>query len=339
MRHYGASVNSAQCKRLQGIDSFIVCAMAPIDEGEELYAKILSRSRLENCSSSLSDDSDGSPCSEEDCSLEDLPDALLARVMSHLPGRVLARMCVQNRRLRSIADEPRFWRRACLTHWPESRPEIYNGDWKDLYRQRYGLSPTFISLIDRIYGLHQLKAPDNTYEVLEQVMQCLFSVGLLCAKAPALKQHVESLALCEDLKCWVRSETDGGSAPEHMALRSYLRATRAYLNEYDFWTGRFIHWPNVPWRRSSIAYFFEMVRDTHSEDVDLAEMHYDDCKELDDAISSAAEEADLTVAPPLGMHSSHWWLCEQPRLPAADRASVSRQIFATSALGFPGGEK
>uniref|UniRef100_A0A7S0QVW1 F-box domain-containing protein n=1 Tax=Pyramimonas obovata TaxID=1411642 RepID=A0A7S0QVW1_9CHLO len=281
--------------------------LAPHDEGEQLYARLLLRSRSSSTSSRLSELSDGPSRCGEECGLEDLPDALLAKVMSHLPGTALARMCVQNRRCRDIAGEPGFWKRVCLSQWPDRRPALYNGDWKDMYRQRVGLPTTFISLLDRVHVLHHLqKAPDNTYDVLEQVMQCLFSVGLLCANEPSLRTHVEFLALCADLQCWVRSEVDGGTAADHMALRSYLRTTRAYLNEYDFWTGRFIHWPNVPWRRSAIAYLFEMVN-TPSKAIELADLHSDEFKELDDAISSAAEEADLTVAPPLGMPQSHWW--------------------------------
>jgi hypothetical protein len=143
-------------------------------------------------------------------------------------------------------------------------------------------------------------------DMFEQVMQCLFSVGLLCANDPTkLKHHPEYLALCDDLKCWVRPDNQEDPSAEHMAISTYLHTTREYFNDFDFWTGRFVQWPNVPWRRSAVVYLFDMINSQCK--VDFLDLHSNEIQELDAAIGSAAEEADLSILPPKGMMRSHWW--------------------------------
>eukprot|EP00241_Pyramimonas_parkeae_P010980 CAMPEP_0114263786 /NCGR_PEP_ID=MMETSP0058-20121206/22761_1 /TAXON_ID=36894 /ORGANISM="Pyramimonas parkeae, CCMP726" /LENGTH=252 /DNA_ID=CAMNT_0001380221 /DNA_START=275 /DNA_END=1030 /DNA_ORIENTATION=- len=245
--------------------------------------------------------------------LQDMPDSILGNILINLTGDELARFSTLSRRLHQRAQDNSLWETVCKARWPLSPCNLhqcYNQDWKEVFRCRAAMPVVFPTLLDRIHQCCVRKEETmraSTFEqddVFDKMMHAIFSVGLCCCTAEnrSLTATVEYEALCRELECWV-SQTQPQVSE---CLRRFVSRTRAFLDEYDFWVGGFVHWPDVPWRRSALEFFLDMVfvksaRQMHHEPM-LALV-----KDLDEAIKSASEEAEsLSMAAPAGTPRSHW---------------------------------
>ena len=100
-----------------------------------------------------------------------------------------------------------------------------------------------------------------------------------------------------------------------IALRRALRASSAdfgallhqrmlvFLTEYDVWHGGFIHWHEVPWRRSAVAFLGEFFAATGAFGISEAML-----KDIDENIMDVMTEAmELQARAPIGVPGTHWW--------------------------------
>ena len=78
------------------------------------------------------------------------------------------------------------------------------------------------------------------------MMHGVFSVGVMCSpvKSKALRECAEYAALRAELRRRLSPELELFDQ-----LLRFVTHTRAMLDDYDFWGGGFVQWPNIPLRR------------------------------------------------------------------------------------------
>lgn len=82
------------------------------------------------------------------------------------------------------------------------------------------------------------------------------------------------------------------------------------LQDFDMWRMAFINWPEIPWRRSAVAFLPGLVSSAakawdHVSVLDALERETD---KLDAAIKSLKGQGDnLAVRIPEGIPDEHWW--------------------------------
>lgn len=138
--------------------------------------------------------------------------------------------------------------------------QLYHGDWRAAYSSRVRLPRSFAVLTDRVRRDTSLcgEACSRCVVLLDAVMHDVFSLGLLCAdpKNAQLVEHHEYVELMQVLAMWWQRPL------LEAALVEWVRAIRARLEEYDFWGGGFVRWPEIPWRRSGLQFLMGYMRDS-----------------------------------------------------------------------------
>ncbi len=92
---------------------------------------------------------------------------------------------------------------------------------------------------------------------------------------------------------------------------AFVRDAQRRLEEYDMWRMAFINWPDIPWRRSAIAFLPGLVRSTAKawDHVSVLGAIETETGRLDAAIKSLRSEGDSLAMQriPDGLPRSHWW--------------------------------
>ncbi|KAF8064674.1 hypothetical protein HT031_003476 [Scenedesmus sp. PABB004] len=273
-------------------------------------------------------------------SLSDFDEPVLLSILRQLEGPELAKLCVQDRRLRLVASEQALWQALALARWPNSTEEHHGGCWQQLYRHRATLPPAFVTCVDRAHALtasaagrelrvnsaslpgtaggpHGSPAKPNVYGfasrpyasipgmLFDQVMQLLFSLCLWrqrCTSERALAAMAREMGLVKrDMAWWLVNK------PE--AVVQFVKRSQDLLRDWDMWGSGFTSWPEVLWRRSAIQFLLDLhlglelgVCPSVTNNL-LRELEV-----LDEGMRGVDGEGSfLASRKPEGLPAKHWW--------------------------------
>ncbi|CAL8467521.1 g7059 [Coccomyxa elongata] len=255
---------------------------------------------------------------EPQLSLHDLPDGVLDIVMSYLQPADLASLAGQARKFKELADISHVWEEQCKARWapfcgePDSSSDAQGPDWQSLYKTRAVLSPQVVASVDLALAYHACTksgAPiipgtrTDLRRAFEQSMKAAFEVGMECERKPGSRNN-PLIKQLQGVLCWWLSEK------QEVAV-AFVRDAQRRLEEYDMWRMAFINWPDIPWRRSAIAFLPGLVRSTAKawDHVSVLGAIETETGRLDATIKSLQSEGDSLEMQriPDGLPRSHWW--------------------------------
>ncbi|CAM9115324.1 unnamed protein product [Phaeothamnion confervicola] len=99
------------------------------------------------------------------------------------------------------------------------------------------------------------------------------------------------------------------AAAARVRLSAFVRETTAMCEVYEVWSGGFVMWQQVPWRRSAIEYasvvYPELLLGSEKSPPAFAQ---GDLELLEESMQSVVAEAmELFVKPLPGLSKTHWW--------------------------------
>eukprot|EP00873_Tetraselmis_striata_P001911 jgi/Tetstr1/422175/TSEL_013028.t1 len=240
--------------------------------------------------------------------LSELPKPALLNVFSRLAAEDLAALCLQERGLRdAVADagDVELWAPLCAARWPGAALADYQtsghyaGGWRQMYAARRGLPPAFLSCVDRCRSLRTLSAAPSPTDYAA-FAKTSFTVFLEVERQPQLARTPEFARHCADHVSWL--------AADPALLAGFVADADALAQEYDMWGVGFLHWPDVPWRRSVAEFITTCMASRGQLPAEALAHAQQQLESLDNTIRSIEEESESLQLPlPEGIPRSHWW--------------------------------
>eukprot|EP00879_Flechtneria_rotunda_P003350 GHRR01003577.1.p2 GENE.GHRR01003577.1~~GHRR01003577.1.p2 ORF type:complete len:315 (+),score=139.22 GHRR01003577.1:2499-3443(+) len=182
------------------------------------------------------------------------------------------------------------------------------------------------------YGLPQIPYGGPADIVFEGVMQNVLSQGLwrarfkfqysrgqsgahgssssvaYCSSSTIGRGALQQAALALQSKL-VKADMAWWLADKPETVLKFIRRTCDMSNDFDMWGSGFNSWQDMLWRRSALQYLMDMQLGPEAGVCfSVMERLAREVDRLDNCMRSVdAEASDLTIKPPAGLPSSHWW--------------------------------